>query len=103
MTSTDSDAIVIPVEKQRQKRTTYNNQAKGGDKVFDYSLLKMLYIDKFKNMSNFAIAIGIQQPTLAKKLRGETQWKNSEMLRVVQALGLDVESVVPLFFTLKKM
>lgn len=71
--------------------------------MFDYTLLKVLYLEKFDNMTNFAKAIGLKQVTVSKKLRGESSWKNTEMIRVVEALGLGQDSIVTLFFTPKKM
>lgn len=71
--------------------------------MFDYTLLKVLYIEKYKNVKNFSKAIGLKPATVTKKLRGESSWKNTEMIRVINALGLGQDSIVPLFFTPKEM
>ena len=76
-----------------------NNRTKGGEGMFDYTLLKVFYKKKYKSMAKFSAAIGIKPETINKKLRNESSWKNTEMIRVVEALDLSQDSIVPLFFT----
>jgi hypothetical protein len=49
-------------------------------------------------VKKIATAIGIQESTFYRKLRGDTQFKQCEILALKQILGLSNDDIIDIFF-----
>lgn len=67
--------------------------------MYNYSRLLGLMREKNITQENLAEYIGISETTLNKKLNNNSQFKQNEMVSILNILGLPVSSVVPIFFT----
>lgn len=69
--------------------------------MFDYSLLEASIKEKFFTKERFADKLGIGRTSLFSKLTGKTQFKQSEILKAAELLGIRKEELSKYFFTLK--
>ena len=69
--------------------------------VFDYSKLKGKIIECFHSQSIFAGKMRWSERTLSLKLSGKVYWKQPEIIKAVDLLGLAIEDIAVYFFTLK--
>jgi hypothetical protein len=69
--------------------------------AIDYSKLKGRIVEKFATQSNFSKAINLSEKTLSRKLKGEIDWKQSEILKAMKLLDISHNEVNQYFFTLK--
>ncbi|MGN1194746.1 MAG: DUF739 family protein [Acutalibacteraceae bacterium] len=67
--------------------------------MYDYS--KLLGIMKEKNITQESLAksIGISETSLNKKLKNNSQFKQDEMISILNILGVNVNNVANIFFS----
>lgn len=68
---------------------------------FDYSKLRGLIIEKYGTCANFARAMGFSCGALSARLKNLTGWKDSEIYRACELLGVVPEEIPIYFFTPK--
>lgn len=68
---------------------------------FDYSKLSGLIEEKFHSRALFAKEIGISERSLSLKMTGKIQWKQNEILKACNALGIADADIPIYFFTIK--
>lgn len=64
---------------------------------FNYSKLRGKIKEIFGNENKFANAIGISGKSLSLKLNSEREWKQSQILKSCEVLGIAVANI-PLYF-----
>ena len=69
--------------------------------AFDYNKLRGRIVEKFGNQSEFANAMGLSERTISLKINGKRPWKQEEILKAIQILGLTDDDIQDYFFTLK--
>lgn len=67
--------------------------------MYNYSRLLGLMKEKNITQENLADAIGISDVTLNKKLKNNSQFKQNEMVAILNILGLPITNIVTIFFT----
>ena len=65
----------------------------------DFSRLSGKIVEKYGTQYNFAIAIGLSVRSLSLKLNKRVGWRDEEIERAVQLLGLDINDIPAYFFT----
>ena len=68
--------------------------------AFDYNKLRGRIVEKFGNQSEFANAMGLSERTISLKINGKRPWKQEEILKAIQILGLTDDDIQDYFFTL---
>ncbi len=68
--------------------------------AYDYSKLSGKIIEIFGTRSNFANAMEMSERTLSLKLNNLTSWKQPEITRACNLLGLSEFEIKDYFFTL---
>lgn len=77
--------MYLVVGKCQQKETEVRRiKARGAIKFYD---LYLRIFEKGYDIKSFAKKMGFTSRTLYSKLRGETDWKASEMVKVAELLG----------------
>ncbi len=69
--------------------------------VTDYSKLLGKMKEKGITQSELAKQIGISETSLNKKLNGGSQFRQEEMLKILDCIGVNIESVSLYFFAKK--
>ena len=74
-----------------------------GDEImaFDYSKLRGRIVEKFETQAKFAVAMELSERTITCKLRNKIPWKQGEILKAINLLGLDETDIQEYFFKLK--
>lgn len=65
----------------------------------DFSRLSGKIVEKYGTQYNFAIAIGLSERSLSQKLNNRVGWRDEEIERAIQLLGLDINDIPAYFFT----
>ncbi len=65
----------------------------------DFSRLSGKIVEKYGTQYNFAIAIGLSERSLSLKLNNKVGWKDEEMERAIDLLGLELNDIPAYFFT----
>lgn len=68
--------------------------------AYDYSKLSGKIIEIFGTRSSFANAMGMSERTLSLKLNNLTSWKQPEITKACNLLGLSEFEIKDYFFTL---
>lgn len=68
---------------------------------YDYSELCGDIIKKYGARYRFASAIGLSERSLSLKLNGKVDWKQSEIIKACNLLGISSQDVAKYFFSLK--
>lgn len=68
---------------------------------YDYSKLRGAIIEKFGSQSAFARKIKLSERSLSNKLNGNVGWKQPEITRVCDILGISEDKIPQYFFALK--
>ncbi len=68
---------------------------------FDYSKLSGKIKEKFDTRDKFAKAMGWSTRTLSLKMSGSREWKQKDIRKAMQLLGLIADDIPQYFFTLK--
>jgi transcriptional regulator with XRE-family HTH domain len=66
--------------------------------VYDYSKLLGRLREKKITQSELAEKLGISETSLNHKLKSKTQFKQNEMLRVLEIVNIDIGSISSYFF-----
>lgn len=53
---------------------------------------------KFKNLGEFADAVGIDRSTLSMKINGKTAFRQDEIEKICKLLNISIEQVYDYFF-----
>ena len=53
---------------------------------------------KFGKLGTFADAMGLNHATFSRKINGKADFTRSEIVLIIELLGLDYSSIQPLFF-----
>lgn len=68
---------------------------------YDYSRLIGKIVEKFNTRKNFATAMNMSVTSVSEKLNGKKQFRQNEIVRAVDLLGIPADEVKDYFFTLK--
>lgn len=68
---------------------------------YDYSSLSGKIVEKYVTQYNFAIAMGLSERSISLKINNKVSWKNDEMYKACQLLGIDIQYLHQFFFTPK--
>lgn len=68
---------------------------------FDYSSLSGKIVEKYGTQYNFAVAIGLSERSLSLKLNNRVRWKDTEIIKAVELLGIDKNLISKYFFKTK--
>lgn len=68
---------------------------------YDYSKLAGLITEKFKTQANFSESIGLSERSVSLKMNGKLSWKQTEISKVCDVLGICSEDIPAYFFKLK--
>ncbi|MBE6924555.1 MAG: DUF739 family protein [Ruminococcaceae bacterium] len=68
--------------------------------VFDYSKLRGLAREKGKTQEAIAAIVGMKEATYSQKINNNSEFKQSEILRICDVLAIPHEQIHAYFFTL---
>ena len=68
---------------------------------FDYRKLRGKIIEVFGKYALFAKAMNISEHTISQKMNSKVFWKQDEMIRACELLGIPLLDIESYFFTLK--
>ena len=68
--------------------------------VFDYSKLRGLAREKGKTQEAIAAIVGMKEATYSQKINNNSEFKQSEILRICDVLAIPHEQIHTYFFTL---
>lgn len=68
---------------------------------YNYAKLDGLITKKFKTRRNFCEAMKISERSLSLKMSGKTEWKQSQIVRACELLGISGTEICNYFFKLK--
>ena len=68
---------------------------------FDYSKLKGLIIEKFGNQCRFAKELRVSEHTLSKRLNNFVEFRQSDIVKICDVLGIDPADIHTYFFTVE--
>lgn len=68
---------------------------------FDYSKLTGRIIEKFGKQSAFAKAMGLSERSISLKMTNQRYFKQTEIVRAVELLGLQATDIPEYFYALK--
>lgn len=66
--------------------------------AFDYSKLKGRIVEKYQTQQAFAKVIGLSERSLSLKLNNKKAWKQPEICRAINLLGLSNDDINEYFF-----
>lgn len=69
--------------------------------MYNYDKLSGKIVERFKTQADFAKAIGLSERSISLKLNGKLGWKQQEMARSCELLGIKVEEIGSYFFDLR--
>ena len=69
--------------------------------AYDYSKLQGRIVEKYGTQGKFASALGLSEHSLSKKLTGQTHFKQQEITKSCDLLGIAVPEMHEYFFTMK--
>ena len=69
--------------------------------AYEYGKLIGRIIEVCGTRAEFAKQMGLSERTISLKLNGKIDWKQSEILKAVEILGIDDSEIQEYFFTLK--
>lgn len=67
--------------------------------AFDYSRLTGKIVEKYRTQYLFAIAMGLSERSLSLKLNNKVPWKDEEIYKAVDLLGIRKTEIGKYFFT----
>ena len=65
--------------------------------VFNYNKLKGKIVEVFGTQAKFAVAMGWSERTLSLKLNGVRDWKQGDIYKAANLLGIE-QSSIPIYF-----
>lgn len=66
--------------------------------AYDYSKLSGRIVEKFNNRKNFATAMGMTQAALSGRMTGRTPFRQAEIVRAADLLGIGAQEIGMYFF-----
>lgn len=69
--------------------------------AYDYSKLSGKIVEKFCTQAKFAEAMTLSERTVSLKLNGKIDWKQNEITKACELLGIAVSEIPAYFFNLK--
>ena len=66
--------------------------------VYDYSKLEGRIVEKFSTRENFAKSLGVTTKSISEKLNNKTIWKQPEIEKSCDLLGIDKSEIGLYFF-----
>lgn len=69
--------------------------------TYDYAKLKGRIKEKCNTQEEFALKMGISTRSISLKLSNARGWKQNEITKAIQVLGLTDGDILPYFFTQK--
>lgn len=66
--------------------------------VFNYSKLNGRIVERFGSQARFAEAMGISEHSISQKVNNKTTWKNTEIHKACELLGIQNSEVGQYFF-----
>lgn len=69
--------------------------------VYDYSKLRGLAKERGKTQELLAGVAGMKEATFSVKINNNSEFRQSEILKICEALGIPHEQIHDYFFTLK--
>lgn len=69
--------------------------------AFNYDKLKGKIVEVFGTQSSFANAMEWSERTLSLKMNGAVPWKQTDICKATELLGLDDSDIPVYFFTVK--
>ncbi len=70
-----------------------------GKKVsFDYSKLRGRIVEKCGTQTVFSQKVGLSMVSLGKKLNGNRSFKDREIVRIAEILGISIDEIPAYFF-----
>ncbi|WP_125589725.1 DUF739 family protein [Companilactobacillus jidongensis] len=68
---------------------------------YDYSSLSGKIVEKYGTQYNFSRAMGLSERTISLKLNDQVSWKDTEIVKAVNLLNLNVSEIPKYFFKQK--
>lgn len=69
--------------------------------AYDYSKLLGLIVEKYGTQAKFANAMATSERTISLKLNCKVDWKQNEIVKAADLLGINKEEIPTYFFKLK--
>lgn len=69
--------------------------------AFDYSKLRGRIVEKFGSQSKFARKMEWSERTLCLKMTGKVAWKQTDILKAINLLGLTEDNIQEYFFNVE--
>lgn len=69
--------------------------------AYDYRKLSGKIIEKCETQASFAEQMGLSERTVSLKLNNKVSWKQAEIQKAMNILGLSDEDIQTYFFTMK--
>lgn len=69
--------------------------------AYEYSKLNGRIVEICGTRAEFAKRMGLSERTVSLKLNNKVPWKQPEIMKAIQVLGLDEADIQEYFFTLK--
>ena len=69
--------------------------------MYNYDKLRGKIIEKYRTNGNFANALNISERTLSLKLNNQIDFKQTEILKIIKLLSLEIKDIQDYFFKLK--
>lgn len=68
---------------------------------YDYSKLLGRITEKFGTQLNFALAMGLSERSVSLKLNRHVPWKDTEIVKATEVLGIPAKDIPKYFFAEK--
>lgn len=68
---------------------------------YDYSKLSGKIVEVYGTQARFAEAMGLSERSISLKLNGKVPWKQPEIVRACEMLGIELTEMPAYFFTMK--
>lgn len=69
--------------------------------IFNYNRLRGKIIEKYGSQSEFAKMMNWSEKTLSAKMNNKISWKQTDICKVIELLGLSKYDIQEYFFTLE--
>ncbi|MBO1199089.1 DUF739 family protein [Staphylococcus simiae] len=69
--------------------------------LFNYDALNGKIVEKFRNQSQFALALGMSERSLSLKLNNKVGWKDRDIYKASKLLGINDIDIPRYFFNIK--
>ena len=80
-------------------RSSILNRKGGENMAYDFSKLVGKITEVFSTQAKFADAMGLSERTVSLKLNGKVEWKQSEIFKTCELLGVPLSQIPAYFFS----